>query len=293
MRDTLAADLAVLPAVVATVALQPGEPAPPAPLQGVVASPALALTAWLDDAQQGFDAVWLVAPESDGLLASMQAVVTPSRWIGCDAAAVAVSSSKRATLAAMARAGVTTPLDFAPEATAWVVKPDDGAGAIDTRRHASRDAAFADLHQRTAAGAAAVLEPWVEGEPLSLALLRVDGGTRVIARNRQCIELDDEGALHYRGVEVGAIAASDPRAPGLDALARRVTAALPGLRGVVGIDLVWHPRLGPVLIEINPRPTCAYAGLSAAAGFNVAAAVLADHLARSFVRAPEAADAGA
>ena len=283
MRDALAADLAVLPGVIATVALQPGEPAPAAALRGVVAPPALPLAVWLDDAQQGFDAIWVVAPESDGLLAAMQAVVTPSRWIGCDAAAIAVSSSKRATLAAMARAGVPTPLAFEHEAAAWVVKPDDGAGAIDTRRHASRGAAAADLQRRAAAGASAVLEPWVEGEPLSLALLCVDGGTRVIARNRQRIELDDDGTVHYRGVEVGAIAGGDARAPELDAMARRVTAALPGLRGVIGIDLVWHPRHGPVLIELNPRPTCAYGGLSAAAGFNVAAAVLADHLVRSDV----------
>jgi predicted ATP-grasp superfamily ATP-dependent carboligase len=52
---------------------------------------------------------------------------------------------------------------------------------------------------------------------------------------------------------------------------------VPGLRGYVGIDLVWHPQRGPVLIEINPRVTMAYVGLSAALDRNLAAAVITAH----------------
>jgi predicted ATP-grasp superfamily ATP-dependent carboligase len=56
-----------------------------------------------------------------------------------------------------------------------------------------------------------------------------------------------------------------------------VAKAIPGLRGFVGIDLVWHPRCGPVVIEVNPRVTCAYVGLSASLGRNLAAELLRDH----------------
>ena len=49
---------------------------------------------------------------------------------------------------------------------------------------------------------------------------------------------------------------------------------MPGLRGFVGIDLVWHEERGPVVIEVNPRVTCAYVGLSAALGRNLAAELL-------------------
>jgi predicted ATP-grasp superfamily ATP-dependent carboligase len=52
---------------------------------------------------------------------------------------------------------------------------------------------------------------------------------------------------------------------------------MPGLRGFAGIDVVWHPSRGPVVIEVNPRLTVAYAGLSAALGGNLAAALLAAH----------------
>jgi predicted ATP-grasp superfamily ATP-dependent carboligase len=61
-------------------------------------------------------------------------------------------------------------------------------------------------------------------------------------------------------------------------LAQAVVLAVPGLRGFVGIDLVWHARLGPVAIEINPRLTCAYVGLSAALGRNLAAEIVTAHL---------------
>jgi predicted ATP-grasp superfamily ATP-dependent carboligase len=55
-----------------------------------------------------------------------------------------------------------------------------------------------------------------------------------------------------------------------------VARAVPGLSGFAGIDLVWHPRHGAVVIEVNPRVTCAYVGLSAALGRNLAAELLAD-----------------
>jgi len=61
----------------------------------------------------------------------------------------------------------------------------------------------------------------------------------------------------------------------LAALAARVQRALPGLRGFVGIDLVWHAQRGPVVIEVNPRVTCAYVGLSRQLGRNLAGEVIA------------------
>jgi predicted ATP-grasp superfamily ATP-dependent carboligase len=53
-----------------------------------------------------------------------------------------------------------------------------------------------------------------------------------------------------------------------------VADALPGLRGFVGIDLIWNEERGPVLIEVNPRVTTAYVGLSRRLGRNLAADVL-------------------
>lgn len=230
--------------------------------------------------------VWVVAPETDGLLEHFQRAIDPARWLGCDGPSIKLAAGKRRTLLALADAGVTTPLAFEhePEISRWVVKPDDGAGALDTRLHASLAAASEDCLQRSRAGHPVVIEPWVEGPALSLSLMCSPGHTELLSVNGQHLAIDAEGWLSYEGVEVNvlplarqrsAASSAEPRAAALQALATRVGTSLPGLCGFVGIDIVWHPVRGPVLIEVNPRVTCAYVGLSQALGRNLAAEVIA------------------
>lgn len=223
------------------------------------------------------DRVWVTAPESDGLLLQLAEAVEPARWIGSDRAAIRLCSSKRATLAHLAARGLATPLAFDAGARQWVVKPGDGAGTQDTRRHAQRAAAQADLQQRRARGASATLEPWVDGEPLSLSLLCRDGAAELLSINRQRIAISEDGRLRDDGVLINALALDDARAPVLARTAQAVARAIPGLRGFAGIDLVWHAQRGPVVIEVNPRLTCAFVGLSAALGRPLAAQILALH----------------
>jgi predicted ATP-grasp superfamily ATP-dependent carboligase len=218
------------------------------------------------------DWVWVVAPETDGVLADLCEVVSPERWIGCDAASIRLASSKRATVDRLHQCGVATPLAFLndPTVSAWVVKPDDGAGSVDTRRHVRPDEAQADLAQRREA---AVLEPWVDGEALSVSLLVGQAGVELLAVNRQRIVVDPMGAVSLEGVEVN-ISLDGERRAALARTASAVCAAVPGLSGLVGIDLVWHLTRGPVVIEVNPRVTSAYVGLGASLGRNLAAEVL-------------------
>jgi predicted ATP-grasp superfamily ATP-dependent carboligase len=297
MRDALVADLLGVPGVSVTLAHGAGV-APPAACGAAQIAVALggeALFAFVRGAARSHDVTWVVAPESDGLLARLHDSVAASgasRWVGCDAASIAIASSKRATLEWLARYGIATPLAFTDGAAAhWVVKPDDGAGAAGTHCHASRDAARADLQRRHAAGASATLEPWVEGEALSMSLLCGGGKAELLAANRQRIALGAEGHVEFGGVEVHALRHDRPRLAALHALAGAVARALPGLAGYVGVDLVWHAARGPVVIEINPRLTCAYVGLSAALGRNVAHEVVAGHESRLAIA--EAADARA
>ena len=226
------------------------------------------------------DLVWLVAPETDGLLARFQRTVGNARWLGCSLDAIELTAGKNRTLAHLAAHGVQTPLAFADasDIARWVVKPDDGAGGVATHVHSRHAAALDDLARRTEAGATLTLEPWVEGEALSLSLLCTAQNAEMLSINRQRISIDPHGRLSFDGVSVDAVGRDDPRRVPLAALARQVTHAIPGLRGFAGIDLVWHPERGPVVIEVNPRVTCAYVGLSAALGRNLAAELLADRL---------------
>jgi predicted ATP-grasp superfamily ATP-dependent carboligase len=288
MRDAIVADLLALEGVRVSVAGAPGGkpgaagPAAPAPPPAIAhVSPAAGETveAFVRRLAPAHDASWIVAPETGGVLARLRAAVGPAGWLGCEEDAIACAASKSATLARLAARGVPTPLDFVEgHGGRWIVKPDDGAGTLATRAHADRPRAAADLAARRAAGLRATMEPFVDGEPLSISMIvgaNLAGFARIVAFNRQRIVADADGWLRDDGVQAAAIdTQTDARAQALRGLAWEVADALPGLRGFVGIDLIWNEERGPVLIEVNPRATTAYVGLSRRLGRNLAADVL-------------------
>lgn len=225
-----------------------------------------------DAATRGWT-IWAVAPETGGTLERLARAVPPHRWLGCDPATIAITASKRATLRHLAVHGIDVPgASLRGGSTAWVVKPDDGAGAADTRRHLRRADAEADAAARPTP---ATIEPWVDGEALSLSLCCGRAGIELLSINRQHLEIDPTGRLHFRGVTPAAIALGSRQARAIVPLVPALGRALPGLRGYVGVDLVLTAQGRPVVIEVNPRLTTAYVGLSARLGENVAARLLA------------------
>ena len=287
MRDALLGELSALPGLEISVADAGLAPLPEhRPMQaGAAAVQRLAtagvddLAAWLRVQQSAFDLVWVIAPETDDCLLTLCAAVAPARWIGCSADAIRVSSSKTRTRERLAANGIPTPQAWAPGLPApaqpgrWVLKPDDGAGSEHTRVFADFAAARAALAAACATDGSGetqpgadlaprwTLEAWVEGEALSLSLLCAAGRVEVLSVNRQRIALATDGQLGYAGVDTGV----EPVTPALRDLAERCAAAVPGLAGFVGLDLVRQPDGRLCVIEINPRLTCAYAGLVGAA----------------------------
>jgi tyramine---L-glutamate ligase len=275
MRDAMLADLCALPGV--RVACVVGDASRPhvAGAEPLPARPDEPHAELLRRAAQEGASIWAVAPETAGALEALARAVPAARWLGCTPAAIGLAASKRATCRHLAARGIAVPQAPPHAPGAWVVKPDDGAGATDTRRHASLAAAQADMQQRRHRGLSCTLEPWIDGEALSLSLCCRDGEAQLLSINRQQIEVDASGTVHFLGVQAAAIALDGERGTRLAALAAEVSRALPGLRGFVGIDLVWHAQRGPVVIEVNPRLTTAYVGLSGRLGFNVARRLLA------------------
>ncbi len=280
MRDAIVADLLRLDDVEVTCAVRDDTDARPgARLATVAARAEESPEAFVHRLSRSHDLCWIVAPETAGQLKRLHAAVGGDRWIGCSADAIRVASSKRATIAALSARGIVTPLAFAHQSSGrWLIKPDDGAGTLATRVHPDRAAALRDLRCRHEAGAGATLEPFVDGQALSIAMVVGADLAMPIALNRQRIAIDRDGVLRDLGVDCAAIDGRlDTRADALNALAVEVAQAIPGLRGFVGIDLVWNEERGPVVIEVNPRVTCAYVGLSQKLGRNVAAQVLRCH----------------
>ena len=226
------------------------------------------------------DRVWIVAPETGGILAALRDCVADRQWIGCSAEAIRIAGSKRATRECLRRGGIVATRDIADrdagltQGFCVIVKPDDGAGACETRVFATLAGALDDCARRDAHGRNCVAEIWEDGTPLSLSLLCGAGGrAQLLSVNRQRIDVTAEGDVRYGGVDVD-VREYDAHAASLGALARAVARALPGLCGYVGIDFVLRDDGVPVVVEVNPRVTCAYVGLSTALGRNVGAEVL-------------------
>ena len=229
--------------------------------------------------------VWPTAPETGGTLERLARVTLAGGrgLLGSRPDAVRLTASKYDTVLHLERAGVPVVPTFRSDSAEsfvhdgpWVVKPDDGAGAEDTLVVGGQESAFAHLAAR---GQACVAQPWLEGVPASLSLLCCEGTARVISCNRQQIRVID-GRVLLGGIAVNA---ERWRAPGLEALAAGIAAAIPGLWGYVGVDLLLTPA-GPVVLEINPRLTTSWCGLRQALGVNPAGWVV--ELARTGVLPP-------
>lgn len=219
------------------------------------------------------DAVWPTAPETGGALEHLATEVERrgKTLLGCRPAAVQVAASKRRTALTLAAAAIPVVPTFAADATIpdwpgrWVTKPDDGAGAEGTLvtpdwRTASR---------RLDADPSLMAQPWLEGTPLSLSMLCLDGQGLLLSCNRQHVRISD-GCVALAAIEVNAPVEDWDD---LAALAGRIATTLPGLWGYVGVDLVLTDG-GPVVLEVNPRLTTSYCGLGRALGTSVAAMVL-------------------
>ena len=246
----------------------------------------LPVTAYVPESERDFwpvfcravresDAVWLIAPEQDGILGrlSREVVRAGCRLLGSRPDTVHVAASKLRTARALMAAGVRTIPTFADERSVpadveqVVMKPDDGAGCQDTYLFQRRADLQGWLRDRAAPGH--VFQPYVHGMALSLSILCCDGRARLLAVNRQHVAIS-AGRFEFSGVSVNGIGDSDGR---YAQLAREVARALPGLWGYVGIDVI-DAVDGPIVVEINPRLTTSYAGLRRALGINAAELVL-------------------
>jgi len=220
------------------------------------------------------DAAWPTAPETDGILGHLahETLRQGRTLLGCRPAGVQVATSKRATARALRAANVPAVPTFAlsdglpPLPGAWVVKPDDGAGCEDTLVATGWRPA---LERLQADPDRLVAQPWLDGTPMSLSLLCAEGRATLLSCNLQHARALG-GELMVEGITVNAVPDTEGR---FAELAAGIAAALPGLWGYVGVDLVLTPQ-GPVTLEVNPRLTTSYAALREALGLNVAGLVL-------------------
>ncbi len=269
MLAALLADLLALPGIEVLTTRDPR--LPPVP-DGVVAIPAEEdiWPVWGRCIEQ-CDAVWPIAPETDGALERISFMVSSGKLLGCTPEAVRIASSKWLTAQHLAQAGVpVVPTwrvdDFISHEGQFVAKPDDGVGCEDTWVFSDVEALHGWVLGKRATH---VVQPWLNGAAASLSMICYGGRSRLLSCNRQLIEVLD-GRFCYRGSLVnGMVAYWDE----FERLAQQVALALPGLAGYVGVDVMVDGD-GVTVLEINPRLTTSYVGLHRAIDINPAGLVM-------------------
>ena len=231
-------------------------------------------------AASNVDGLILIAPEPGQRLKTVAdwfGDVETEKWFSPRPDLIELASSKQKSAEWLNVRGVpavqgfcrTFPDDpFPASGYPLVFKPDDGAGSDSVHWVDSLNAAK-QLKRR---GKFRV-EPFLPGVPVSVGCLLGPSGPYLLPGTRQRFSQHPIG--HYIGFDFPLSAEHERRA---HHLARRVVAALPSSsRGYVGIDMVLpdlETGAGDCVIEINPRLTTSFAGLSQLCQGNLGQAML-------------------
>jgi predicted ATP-grasp superfamily ATP-dependent carboligase len=229
------------------------------------------------------DFTLVIAPEFDGLLEARcrRALAAGGHLLGPSAEAVAVAADKPTLDGRLLAAGLPTPWGqwlrrqgdhMSAEPFPAVLKPARGAGSQGVFLVADRAGLAAATEAAVSEGVreSVYLQPHIPGRPASIALLV---GPEAVAPLMPAFQhLSDDGRFRYLG-------GSAPPPPELFEravdLGRRAVAAVPGLRGYVGVDLILGETAdADVVIEINPRLTTSYVGLRVLSEVNLAGQML-------------------
>lgn len=271
MRDALCLDLAATGMYM--ISASAGVASPPNGIARFDPRPGEMMDDFLRRAAKQTDIVWPIAPESGGVALSIARTLATTGIMvaGPTPGAIALASSKITSLTEIAAHNIETvptwPLHSAPlrPHQLWAIKPDCGCGCEGVL-HLDADTA----RRWRSKSESLIAQPWVEGEAASLSVLAFGKQIEVLAVNRQHLDISADGKVQLTKVTRHPAPASTT----MQKLAAGVTAALPGLRGYFGIDFVLRPDGSCVVVEVNPRLTSAYIGLSAHLGRNIGGEIL-------------------
>lgn len=220
-------------------------------------------------------AVWLIAPETSNVLYELTCMAQASGGLllGSNSAAVELTTSKSNTIRHLITNNIpAVPIlydidNLSANKTGWVIKPDDGVGAEGC--YLFNDISALQRHINYLNSKNYIVQEYIPGIPASISMLCLQGQTRVLACNEQLFKFEN-GKGHLSGVVVNGLRVYHQE---LEMIAHDIAGAIDGLTGYVGVDLIMAEQ-GPVVVEINPRLTTAYAGLGSSLGRNPAEMIM-------------------
>lgn len=226
------------------------------------------------------DYALVIAPEDDGWLAelSRRAVDAGAVLLGCSPEAVAMASDKGNCARLFRQAGIASPETVratrqtvaraaADLGLPVVVKPVsgqdcDGVSLVEGPADLAR--ALELLGDRESM----LVQRYHPGVAASVSILVCGGDVTPLSLNGQRIKPGQP--FTYNG---GSTPLAHPRAGEAVASAVKAVRLIPGLHGFVGVDMVLTDG-ECLVIEINPRVTVAYAGVSRSLDINPAQAIM-------------------
>lgn len=226
------------------------------------------------------DAALVIAPEEDGVLADLSALVLSAgaALVGSSPGAVRLATDKWTCHQLFIKHALPAPETLrvthqgAHTAARYlgfpvVVKPIDGLdckGVGLARDPDELDEALALLEDRREF----LIQPFIQAAHASVSLLVSGNSAKALSLNVQRIV--PGRPFSYQG---GFAPLEHPQGQKAMRLAEQAARLIPGLKGYVGADVLLTPE-SCLLMEINPRLTTSYVGLSRIAGVNMARAMV-------------------
>lgn len=224
------------------------------------------------------DAILIIAPETANCLLHLQqyAIDQGKVVLGCSVQAIALTGNKMACHDRLLQADINTAYSCVADNwskqkfvsdSGYIIKPIDGAGCLDTLFFETANQLehyLAQLSPQTLAKT--LIQPYLKGDNISLSLLLSNDDVMVLAVNKQQIQRQEQSlkltACIVNGYQSDTFSLTEAKQ-----LAMQIKAAIPGLYGFVGVDLIITDDAA-VVIDINPRLTSSYIGLHASLGSN-------------------------
>lgn len=225
-----------------------------------------------------YDAVWLIAPETEGVLARWAQFFNEQGKKMCLSGqeAIDLCQDKLATFNRLQKAGVACIPSFlftskvVIEPGLWVLKANDSVGCdevylLQEEQHWKAVLAKLIPEHRY------ILQPYIAGKVLSLSCLFYQGQTFFICCNEQQMTIERQQFI----LSACRVNVQTEKCQQYQQLCQSIAAAIPQLFGYIGIDFIETEAGENLILEINPRLTSSYAGINEATGLNVAELVLA------------------
>jgi predicted ATP-grasp superfamily ATP-dependent carboligase len=225
-------------------------------------------------------AALIIAPESDGILGSLSALMVRkgAHLLGSSPGSVAATADKWACHQLFRKARLPTPETYCVDAKVarkeaahigfpLVIKPVDGVSCEGINLVPDVPSLHAVIEKNRYAARRFLLQRYIEGEHASACLLVAGNENLCLSINRQFIAIGQP--FNYQGNEVPFTCDKHQEAV---AMAKRAATVVPGLKGYIGVDIL-IAKEKCYLIEINPRLTTSYIGLRSVVNVNLAQAI--------------------